>query len=75
MLRETCDCPCLPAYLLQVPQYSGPHPVVVMREHLVQHIQVVASILLLHPDDLLNRVRMLNHESMQLEDCADDVSH
>jgi hypothetical protein len=45
-----------------------------MRERLVQHIQLVASIVLLHPDDLLNRVRCLNLESMQLEDCADDVS-
>jgi hypothetical protein len=39
-----------------------------MRQRLLAHIWVVASIILLHPDDLLNRIRMLNLDTMQLED-------
>lgn len=54
-------------------QVDGPHPVAVMRDRLVQHVRTVATVMLLNPDDLLNRVRVLNHETFEVEDCADKV--
>jgi hypothetical protein len=55
-------------------QVEGPHPVAVMMDRLEKHVSMVATIMMLHPDDFLNKVRLLDHSTMELTDSnADQV--
>lgn len=55
-------------------QVQGPHPFAVMRDRLMQHVALVASVMLLHPDDMLNKARLLNHDTVQLEEnCSEQA--
>jgi hypothetical protein len=49
------------------------HPLLVLNQIVLEHIRCIAAILLLHPDDLLHQFRIVNVNTMELSDSAEQV--
>lgn len=49
------------------------HPLLVLNQIILKHARCVAAILLLNPDDLLHRFRIVNLNTMEMSDNAEQV--